>query len=161
MHAHIDVPAVYGLVADQPGLAAEQAVQFATFGAESIKRNVELMTTSYRPLLDDLRTRLAQMDAAGVGIHAISVVPTLYHYWADAPLANDIVAAANEHIAAAVAAQPDRLVGLATVALQHPEPQRSRICLRSVGRSLRPPTCAKAWRHSWRRETHASKGAEQ
>ena len=121
MHAHIDVPAVYGLVADQPGLAAEQAVQFATFGAESIKRNVELMTTSYRPLLDDLGTRLAQMDAAGVGIHAISVVPTLYHYWADAPLANDIVAAANEHIAAAVAAQPDRLVGLATVALQHPE----------------------------------------
>jgi aminocarboxymuconate-semialdehyde decarboxylase len=121
VHAHIDVPAVYGLVADQPGLAAEQAVQFATFGAESIKRNVELMTTSYRPLLDDLGTRLAQMDAAGVGIHAISVVPTLYHYWADAPLANDIVAAANEHIATAVAAQPDRLVGLATVALQHPE----------------------------------------
>ena len=36
------------------------------------------------------------MDAAGVDIHAISVVPTLYHYWADALLANDIVAAANE-----------------------------------------------------------------
>jgi predicted TIM-barrel fold metal-dependent hydrolase len=121
VHAHIDVPAVLGLVADQPGHAAEQAAQFATFGAESIKRNIELMTTSYRPLLDDLGARLAQMDAAGVDIHAISVVPTLYHYWADAPLANDIVAAANEHIATAVAQLPDRLVGLATVALQYPE----------------------------------------
>jgi aminocarboxymuconate-semialdehyde decarboxylase len=121
VHAHIDVPAISGLVQDQPGLAAEQAEQFATFGAESIKRNIELMQTSYRPLLDDLGTRLAQMDASGVDIHAISVVPTLYHYWADAPLANDIVAAANEHIAAAVAEKPDRLAGLATVALQHPE----------------------------------------
>ena len=121
VHAHIDVPAIYGLVQDQPGLAAEQAAQFATFGAESIKRNSELMTTSYRPLFDDPGARLAQMDASGVDIHAISLVPALYHYWADAPLANDIVAAANEHIAAAVAEKPDRLVGLATVALQHPE----------------------------------------
>lgn len=121
IHAHIDVPAVDGLVQDQPGLAAEQAAQLATFGAESIQRNVELMTASYRPLLDDLSTRLAQMDASGVDIHAISVVPTLYHYWADAPLANDIVAAANERIAVAVAEEPDRLAGLATVALQHPE----------------------------------------
>jgi aminocarboxymuconate-semialdehyde decarboxylase len=56
-----------------------------------------------------------------VDIHAISVVPTLYHYWADAPLANDIVAAANSRVAAAVAEKPDRLAGLATVALQHPE----------------------------------------
>jgi aminocarboxymuconate-semialdehyde decarboxylase len=121
VHAHVDVPAVYGLVADQPGLAAEQAAQFATFGAESIHRNIELMTTSYRPLLDDLSTRLAQMDASGVDVHAVSVVPTLYHYWADAPLANDIVAAANSCVAAVVAEKPDRLAGLATVALQHPE----------------------------------------
>ena len=121
VHAHIDAPDVYGLVQDEPGLAAEQAAQFATFGAGSIQRNAELMTTSYRPLLDDLSARLAQMDASGVDIQAISVVPTLYHYWADAPLANDIVAVANEHIAEAVAEKPDRLVGLATVALQHPE----------------------------------------
>ena len=121
VHAHIDAPAVYGLVQDEPGLAADQAAQFATFGAESIQRNIELMTTSYRPLLDELSARLAQMDASGVDIQAISVVPTLYHYWADAPLADNIVAVANEHIAAAVAEKPDRLVGLATVALQHPE----------------------------------------
>ncbi|HEY2518680.1 MAG TPA: amidohydrolase family protein [Streptosporangiaceae bacterium] len=121
IHAHLDVPAVGGLVEGQPGLAAEQAEQLATFGPESIKQNIELMQTDYRPLLDDLDVRLAQMDAGRVDIHALSVVPTLYHYWADALLANDIVAAANEHIAATVARRPDRLAGLATVALQHPD----------------------------------------
>jgi aminocarboxymuconate-semialdehyde decarboxylase len=121
VHAHLDVPAVAGLVEGQPGLAAEQAEQFATFGAESIKRNIELMQTSYRPQLDDLNVRLDAMNTARVDIHALSVVPTLYHYWADALLANDIVAAANEQIARTVAAKPDRLAGLATVALQHPE----------------------------------------
>ncbi|MGD0698375.1 MAG: amidohydrolase family protein [Trebonia sp.] len=121
IHAHIDVPAIDGLVRGKPGLAAEQADQLATFGAESVRRNIELASTSYRPLLDDLGSRLAQMDASGIDVHAISVVPTLYHYWADRVLAADIVAAANEHIAAAVAARPDRLVGLAAVALQHPQ----------------------------------------
>ena len=121
VHAHLDVPAIAGLVEGQPGLAAEQAEQFATFGAESIKRNIELMQTSYRPLLDDLDARLDAMNTAHVDIHALSVVPTLYHYWADALLANDIVAAANEQIARTVAEQPDRLTGLATVALQHSE----------------------------------------
>jgi aminocarboxymuconate-semialdehyde decarboxylase len=115
------VPAIPGLVEGQPALAAEQAEQFATFGAESIKQNIDLMQTGYRPLLNDLDVRLVAMNTARVDVHALSVVPTLYHYWADALLANDIVAAANEHIAATVAQRPDRLAGLATVALQHPE----------------------------------------
>jgi len=99
VHAHIDVPAIDGLVRGKPGLAAEQADQLATFGAESVRRNIELAATSYRPLLDDLDSRLAQMDASGIGVQVISVVPTLYHYWADRGLAADIVAAANEQIA--------------------------------------------------------------
>src|ERR1700684_1671310 len=99
IHAHIDVPAIDGLVRGKPGLAAEQADQLATFGAESIRRDIELATTSYRPLLDDLGSRLAPMDDSGTNRQAISVVPTLYHYWADLGLAADIVAAANEHIA--------------------------------------------------------------
>src|ERR1700722_9001174 len=121
VHAHLDVPAIDGLVRGKPGLAAEQADQLATFGPESIRRNIELASTSYRPLLDDLGSRLAQMGASGIDVQAVSVVPTLYHYWADRGLAAEIVAAANERIAAAVAGQPARLVGLAAVALQHPE----------------------------------------
>jgi len=121
VHAHVDVPAIGPLVADQPGLRAERAEQLATFGAASTARNVELGSTSYVPFLTDLATRLGQMDDSGIDVQAISVVPTLYHYWAEWGLAREVVAAANEHIAATVAAAPQRLVGLATVALQHPE----------------------------------------
>ena len=68
-----------------------------------------------------MATRFAAMDEAGVDVQAVSIVPTLYHYWASERLAGEIVTAANEHIAALAGAHPDRLVGLATVALQHPE----------------------------------------
>ncbi len=120
VHAHVDVPAIGRLVQGQPGLAAEQAGLLSTFGPESTRLNITLASTTYRPLLDDVATRLAQMDASGVDVQAVSTVPTLYHYWAEQALASDIVAAANAHIAAFVAQRPDRLVGLAAVALQHP-----------------------------------------
>jgi aminocarboxymuconate-semialdehyde decarboxylase len=121
VHAHADVPEIAALVAGRPGHETELTAQLATFGQESVQLNVELSRTTYRPCLDDLATRLAAMDRAGVDVQAVSIIPNLYHYWADAALADEIVAAANERIAATVAGAPQRLVGLATVALQHPE----------------------------------------
>ena len=121
VHAHADVPEIGQLVQGQAGLAAEQATLLATFGPDSTRLNIELASTSYRPKLDDDAVRLQHMDAAGIDVQAVSVVPTLYHYWADAALAGEIVASANERLGALAAANPDRVVGLATVALQHPE----------------------------------------
>jgi aminocarboxymuconate-semialdehyde decarboxylase len=121
VHAHVDVPEVGPLVLGQAGLAEEQAAQFATFGGESTKLNIELASTSYRPMLDDLAVRFAHMDAAGVDVQAISVIPTLYHYWAEEGRAADIVAAANAEISRLCAKEPDRLIGLAAASLQHPE----------------------------------------
>ncbi|WP_375479309.1 amidohydrolase family protein [uncultured Jatrophihabitans sp.] len=120
VHAHVDVPAIEELVDGQPGLAAERAAQLATFGAESTARNIELANTSYQPFLTTPAARLSRMDAGGIDVQAVSVVPTLYHYWADEALAADLVAAANGHILDLVALEPRRLVGLATVSLQHP-----------------------------------------
>ncbi len=121
VHCHVDVPAIAELTAGQPGLLADQATQLATFGPASTARNIELVRGDYRPLLDDLDVRFARMDDGGVEVQAISVVPTLYSYWADASLAAEIVDAANEHIAALVEQGRGRLVGLAAVSLQHPE----------------------------------------
>jgi aminocarboxymuconate-semialdehyde decarboxylase len=109
------------LTAGQPGLLADLATQAATFGPASTARNLELIRGEYRPMLDDLEVRFARMDEAGVDLHAISVVPTLYSYWADAALAGEIVAAANEHLALLVEQGRGRLVGLAAVSLQHPQ----------------------------------------
>lgn len=121
VHAHADVPEIGQLVQGQAGLAQEQATLLATFGPDSTRLNIELASTSYRPKLDDDAVRLQHMDTAGIDVQAVSVVPTLYHYWADAGLAGEIVASANERLGTLAAANPDRVVGLATVALQHPE----------------------------------------
>jgi predicted TIM-barrel fold metal-dependent hydrolase len=120
VHAHVDVPAVAALVAGQAGLAAEQASLLATFGPESTALNVALATTTYRPMLDDLDVRLGLMDAGRVDVQAVSVIPTLYHYWADTALATDVVAACNEAIVQVCRERPDRFVGLAAASLQHP-----------------------------------------
>jgi aminocarboxymuconate-semialdehyde decarboxylase len=121
VHAHTIVPEAFPLAAGQPGYRDEQDQQLRTFGRESVERNAELAAGDYAPLLSDMGSRLMAMDAAGVDIQAVSVIPTQYHYWADRALASEIVSAVNEHIAAMAREQPDRLVGLATVALQHPD----------------------------------------
>ena len=120
VHAHVDVPAIDRLVDGRPGLAVERATLLATFGPESTALNVELARTSYQPFLTTLDARLARMDKSGIDVQAVGIVPTLYHYWADEALAADIVTVANEHIVELVALKPQRLVGLATVSLQHP-----------------------------------------
>jgi aminocarboxymuconate-semialdehyde decarboxylase len=71
--------------------------------------------------LQNLEFRLAQMDAQGIDIQAVSLHVGQYHHWADPDLASKIVAIQNEKIAEICAAHPDRFVGLGAVALQHPE----------------------------------------
>jgi len=121
VHAHTIVPEVFPLAAGHPGYCDEQDQQLRTFGRESVERNARLAAGDYAPLLSDMSSRLKAMDAAGIDIQAVSIIPTQYHYWADRALASEIVSAVNEHIAAMAREQPDRLVGLATVALQHPD----------------------------------------
>jgi predicted TIM-barrel fold metal-dependent hydrolase len=121
LHAHVQVPAVDELVAGRPELAADFAAQLATFGPVSMERNRELALGPYRPYLMELDQRIARMDSGRVDVQAVSVTPVQYHYWASPSLGEQIVAAANEQIAALVARRPDRLTGLATVSLQYPD----------------------------------------
>ncbi|MBI3326195.1 MAG: amidohydrolase family protein, partial [Nitrospinae bacterium] len=63
--------------------------------------------------------RLRQMDAQGIDVEALSINP--YWYTAERELARQLIAIQNEKLAELCAAQPDRLVAFATVALQHPD----------------------------------------
>ena len=63
--------------------------------------------------------RLAYMDKEGIDYQALSVNP--WWYSADRAVARDLAQVQNEAIARAVAAHRNRFVGLATVALQHPD----------------------------------------
>jgi aminocarboxymuconate-semialdehyde decarboxylase len=56
----------------------------------------------------------------GIDIEALSLNP-IFWYKAEPDLAGQVVKLQNEKLAEICAAQPDRFVGLASVALQHPD----------------------------------------
>ena len=63
--------------------------------------------------------RLLDMDAQGIDYQAINV--NAWGYSADRALAVDLIKLQNEKLSQWCAAHPDRFVGMATVALQHPD----------------------------------------
>jgi aminocarboxymuconate-semialdehyde decarboxylase len=103
VHAHTFVPEVWDLVKDTPL-------------APTAKNNLTGAIA-----LGDAGTaaRLAYMDREGIDYQAINV--NAWGYAADRALARDLIQLQNEKIAAAVAVHPDRFVGMATLALQHPD----------------------------------------
>jgi aminocarboxymuconate-semialdehyde decarboxylase len=64
--------------------------------------------------------RVKAMDEQGIDIEALSLNP-IFWYKAEPDLAGQVVKLQNEKLAEICAAQPDRFVGLASVALQHPD----------------------------------------
>ena len=102
IHAHCFVPEVFDLVKDTP-LAA------------TAKGNL----TGAVALGPGTATRLQYMDKEGIDVQAINV--NAWGYSADRALARDLIALQNQKIAEAVAKNPDRFVGMATLALQHPD----------------------------------------
>lgn len=65
--------------------------------------------------------RIADMDAAGIEVAAISLAAPCIQEEVDVTEAIERAAAANDALAALVAAHPDRYVGLAALPLQDPE----------------------------------------
>ena len=102
VHAHTFVPEVWDLVKDTPLAAAA-------------KNNL----TGAIALGPGTPARLQYMDKEGIDYQAINV--NAWGYAADRAFARDLIQLQNEKIAQAVAAHPDRFVGMATLALQHPD----------------------------------------
>jgi aminocarboxymuconate-semialdehyde decarboxylase len=119
MHAHLAVPAADALVADEPRFAAELAQERLCHSAESLAVN-RAQLERVGPLMTDVTRRLAAMDAMGVDIQVVQPMP-MHHYWAERALATSFARTVNEAIAAHCALAPDRLAGLGTVPLQHPD----------------------------------------
>jgi aminocarboxymuconate-semialdehyde decarboxylase len=96
----------------------------AAYGA-SLRRNggdptILVAGRPYGPITRhfyETKSRLRDMDKAGVDMQVLSLNPPMV-YWADAALGTRLASLYNDELAAAVAACPDRLAGLATVPLQ-------------------------------------------
>jgi aminocarboxymuconate-semialdehyde decarboxylase len=69
--------------------------------------------------MEDVSDRLGAMDAQGLDIAALSINP--FWYGAGRDEAAEVIRLQNEGLAEICAANPDRFVAFATVALQHPD----------------------------------------
>ncbi|HTV80009.1 MAG TPA: amidohydrolase family protein [Steroidobacteraceae bacterium] len=68
--------------------------------------------------LNSVEQRLQDMDRLGIDVQAISPSPGQYYYFTDAETGRSAARAVNDGIAAAVAGNPKRFVGMGTVPLQ-------------------------------------------
>jgi aminocarboxymuconate-semialdehyde decarboxylase len=119
VHAHVPVPAAEALVAGTDGLAREAAAERAAHSAHSLEVNQAQLARLF-PVMGDVTHRLKNMDAMGVDVQLVGPMP-MHHYWADPGLAERYARTVNEGVAAHCALAPQRLTGLGTVPLQHPD----------------------------------------
>src|SRR5258708_35668123 len=69
----------------------------------------------------DLKQRLADMDAQGVTVHALSLTGPMV-YWPDGKLSHELAKTWNDAAVAAHQTYPDRFVVLATLPMLDPDP---------------------------------------
>ncbi|WP_406438120.1 amidohydrolase [Streptomyces sp. NBC_01613] len=118
-HGHLAAPAADALIAATPGLAAELAAEQRAHSPASLAANrAQLQRLAGK--LTDVSERLADLDAMGVDIQVVGPMP-MHHYWADPDLAVRLARTVNQAVAAHCAQAPERLYGLGTVPLQHPD----------------------------------------
>ena len=109
LHCHISVPEIWDVIQDHPVAPLEQDAQNAY-----LEHRMGMGGSGH-----DLDARLADMDQMGFDVQVISC--NNRYYYMEETLARKVGQIINERVAEAVAAHPDRLQGMATVMLQHPD----------------------------------------
>lgn len=113
IHCHMHIPAADPLITDRP-----PAFPFINAASASVMAD---MLCKVAPKLNGTEERLADMDAQGVDVQALSPSPGQYFYFAPAEEGRAAARAVNDGIAEAVGRHPARFVGMGTVPLQEPE----------------------------------------
>lgn len=104
VHAHTEVADVWPLIEGHQALAGENP-----YGPNPLSRAT------------DVSVRIADMDATGIDMQALSISVGQYFHWAERDLAAKIIRLQNEKLAEVCALHPDRFVPLGAVSLQHPD----------------------------------------
>ena len=115
IHAHVITPACLELV---KGLMEPEYEPFSYWAGKETNEYQAGHMTEILPKATDPAVRIADMDAMGIDVQAISVAPPQYYYWTDVELGRKLARMQNENLASMVEDNPDRFVGLATVPLQ-------------------------------------------
>jgi len=118
LHCHVLVPEAAQLV----GTACEASMDdLYKFASEATREVNARQATAIREKLTSVETRLADMDAMGIDMQALSPSPSQYYYAIDAELARAASRVINDRIAAIATEYSDRFVGLANVPMQSTE----------------------------------------
>ena len=115
IHCHLGIPAADALVQQHfpgppPGIN-----DFTSAKTSEVNR---AQFAQIGRTLNTIDTRLADMDKLGIDVQALSPSPGQYFYFTDAEVGRDAARLVNDGMAEAVAAHPDRFVGMGTVPLQ-------------------------------------------
>jgi aminocarboxymuconate-semialdehyde decarboxylase len=117
IHCHMQSDRAIALMAPHSTPEKEPSVHFATEQTRAI--NTAQADAIHEPLTTPAR-RIADMDAMGIDVQAISPAPHQYFYWAEPELGREVARTVNNDLAELVATNPERFVGLGTVPLQEP-----------------------------------------
>ncbi len=118
IHCHLAIPAADGMMRPHQNPAAISINSFSSPASDEVNRRQFAQMGKKLASIDE---HIADMDATGVDIQAISPSPGQYYYWAEPDLGLQAARMVNDGMAEAVARHPERLVGMGTVPLQAPE----------------------------------------
>lgn len=90
------------------------------FGNELTREVNRLQLEDIRPKMESIEVRLADMDAMGVDVQALSLSPYQLFHWAGVDLAVEAFRVINDDLAQVVNRHPDRFLALGAVPLQDP-----------------------------------------
>ena len=117
IHCHRECGPAAGIVkpeADRLGRAPLQ------FGSELTREVNRKQLEFLRPKMESVEVRLADMDAMGVEVQALSISPYQLFYWAEGDVGVDAFRAINDDLAELARSHPDRFVPLGAVPMQDP-----------------------------------------
>ncbi len=118
LHCHVFVPEAHALVGDAFDMQMDDLVKFANDATNEVNaRQAETINEQ----LTSVERRIADMDAMGVDVQAISPAPLQYYYKLDPELGRDASRMINDRIATIAEENSDRIVGLANLPMQSPE----------------------------------------
>jgi aminocarboxymuconate-semialdehyde decarboxylase len=118
VHSHVIPARIVEAIARFPGEFAARIE-----GEADARRVVHAQGYAY-PLFAEFHSaeaKLEAMDRKGIDVSVISPAPPMFYYWSDVDLAVKAARLVNDGIADMVRAKPERLRGMATIPLQHPD----------------------------------------
>jgi len=118
IHNHVLVPEAAKMVDGMQQPADDPFFYYS--GAKSLAHNAEHFGDLI-PKMIGPDQRIPDMDKIGIQVDALAIGPPQYYYWTEPSLGAELSGVQNDHIAAMVAENPDRFVGMATLPMQDPE----------------------------------------